>query len=136
MSFRLFHNLPIEQSIDIISRLSLRDIVRLWLTGKEMQSVIESDKRLLRRLGVTSFNDFITRTQALPDKELIPQVLDEELLLITAEFLALTPEQRVAKALNEENFQKILQAVSLLNPDITKDEFIVGFESDELLGLL
>lgn len=122
-SMRLFiQELPLEQAVQHLRRLSLRDLINVWLSGKGMHIIIDSDKALLKRLGVSSFEEFLTRTNALLKsdtrqieklKELQNMVIDDGLPIATAEFLVKAPKEILNSLFDEESLESFCEIVDL-----------------------
>lgn len=115
-SMRFFQDLPPEKAMEHLQGLSLRDLISVWITAKEMHPIIDADRALLRRLGVNSFEEFLDGTQALLKskthyleylEKLRNMVFDDGLPIATATFLV-QPKETILNALfSKEEIERI-----------------------------
>ena len=144
-------NLPQELVNEILSRLSLSEIILLWRTNTTMQRLINEDADLMLELGVKSFDYFLNELNALMDSDWrigfsgstanlepglrLDWVLKKKILLSTAKCLFLAPEKRMLEIMGSEaavaNLKIFLEANHL-----TMAKAIAIFSNDWLVILL
>jgi hypothetical protein len=149
-----FESLPQEMVNEILSRLSLSEIITLWRTNTTMQRLINSDANLMLELGVKSLDFFLSELNALKSRDWgdglsgyvdytarlepglrLVWVLEKKIHLSTAKCLFLTPEKRMREIMGSEEAVASLQVFLEAN-NLTMAQALAIFSNDWLVILL